>query len=67
MQVFSTGEVAKKLSVTRDSLLSALRSGAPEPTVMRIGGRRVFSESDIERLAVWYERRRQAREGFHHV
>lgn len=63
MNVFSTGEAAKRLGVTRDSLLSALRSGAPEPETPRIGGRRAFSEADLERLAAWYAPRRQLREG----
>jgi DNA-binding transcriptional MerR regulator len=43
-----------------------LRSGAPEPET-RIGGRRIFSEADIERLEAWYAPRRQAREGFRHA
>lgn len=67
MEILSTGGAAKRLGVSRDSLLAALRSGAPEPETPRIGGRRIFSEADIERLEAWYAPRRQAREGFHHA
>ena len=67
MEILSTGEAAKRLGVSRDSLLAALRSGAPEPEAPRIGGRRIFSESDIARLEAWFAPRRQAREAFRHA
>ena len=67
MEILSTGEVAKRLGVSRDSLLAALRSGAPEPKAPRIGGRRIFGESDIARLKAWFAQRCQARDGFRHA
>ena len=62
MRIYSTGETAKRLGITRDTIFSALRSGAPDAAI-RIGNRRVFTESEVERLAVWFERRRQIRDG----
>lgn len=62
MRMFSTGETATKLGVTRDSLFSALRAGAPD-SALRIGSRRVFTEAEVETLAAWFERRRKIRDG----
>ena len=50
---YSTGEVARLLGLSRDALISALRYGAPEPTVPRAGGRRVFTAADVARLREW--------------
>ncbi len=54
---YSTGEAAKALDVSRDSLISALRAGAPEPEAPRVGGRRVFGEEDLARLRAWLNAR----------
>ena len=62
MRIYSSGEVAKKLGVSRDSLFGALKSGAPD-TAHRLGGRRVFTEAEVERLAEWYKAREMARKG----
>jgi DNA-binding transcriptional MerR regulator len=58
MKVVSSGQAAKEIGVTRDSLLFALRTGAPEPKAGRLGNRRMFSEDDIETLKKWFARRR---------
>ncbi len=50
MRMYSTGETAKRLGVTRDSLHAALRTTAPDAE-NRIGNRRVFTEEEVERLA----------------
>lgn len=62
MNFYSTGEAAKKIGVSRDSLFGALKNGAPDSEI-RIGGRRVFTEPEIERLADWYDAREKARHG----
>jgi len=62
MRMYSTGETAKLLGVTRDSLHAALRTTAPD-AANRIGNRRVFTEEEVERLAKWYERREKIRDG----
>lgn len=55
---FTTGEAAAKLGLSRDKLMFALRiSGAPEPEAGRLGGRRMFSAEDIERLRKWFATR----------
>ena len=62
MHMYSTGETAKRLGVTRDSLHAALRTTAPDAE-NRIGNRRVFTEEEVGRLAEWFERRRKIRDG----
>ncbi len=62
MKLYSTGETARRLGVTRDSLHAALRSSAPDAAT-RSGNRRVFTEEEVERLAAWFERRRKIRDG----
>lgn len=56
---FSTGEAALALGVSRDSLVAALRAGAPEPK-QRVGGRRMFSSHDIDQVRSWFASRRKA-------
>ena len=63
MKFYSTGEAAKEIGVTRDSLFAALKNGAPD-TANRIGGRRYFTEEEVKNLAAWYSRRRAVRNGF---
>ena len=65
MRIYSSGEAAKRLGVSRDSLFGALRNGAPDAE-SRIGNRRAFTDAEIEKLAEWYERRRLLRDGFLH-
>gem|GEM_PF-2315462 len=62
MRMYSTGETAKLLGVTRDSLHAALRTTAPD-AANRIGNRRVFTEEEVGRLAVWFDQRRKIRDG----
>lgn len=62
MKLYSTGEAAKAVGVTRDSLFGALKNGAPD-AVNRIGGRRYFTEDEVARLAEWYGRRQRIRDG----
>lgn len=62
MQLYSTGETASRLGVTRDSLFAALRAGAPD-AANRIGSRRVFTEEEADALAAWFDRRRRIRDG----
>jgi hypothetical protein len=62
MMMFSTGETARRLGVTRDSLHAALRAGAPD-AASRIGTRRVFTMEEVEQLSKWFERRRKIRDG----
>lgn len=62
MTMYSTGEAAKRLGVTRDAIFSALISGAPDAAV-RVGNRRIFTEEEVGKLAAWFERRRKIRDG----
>ena len=62
MRIYSTGETAKRLGVTRDMIFSALKSGAPD-AALRTGNRRVFTEAEVERLEAWFENRRKIRDG----
>ncbi len=62
MRMYSTGETAQRLGVTRDSLHAALRTSAPD-AANRIGNRRIFTEEEVGRLAEWFERRRKIRDG----
>lgn len=62
MRFYSTGEAAKKLGVSRDSLFAALRTGAPD-TKNRIGGRRIFSETEVNSLEAWYKTRDMMKNG----
>ena len=52
-ELFSTGEAASHLGISRDALVAALRSGAPEPPT-RLAGRRVFGKTDIAHLRRWF-------------
>lgn len=56
---YSSGEAAARGGMTRDALLHALRMGAPEPKTPRVGGRRMFSDADIERICKWRASRRR--------
>lgn len=62
MRMFSTGEAASRLGVTRDSIFAALRAGAPDAE-SRIGSRRAFTEEEVNALAAWFERKRRIRDG----
>ncbi len=55
-RLLSTGEAAVVLGLTRDSLLAALRAGAPEPE-LRVAGRRLFNDCDLVRLRSWFSAR----------
>ena len=62
MRMYSSGEAAKRIGVTRDSLFAAIKAGAPD-AMLRIGSRRVFTEAEVERLAAWYDQRWKIRDG----
>ncbi len=63
MKLYSTGEAAKAIGVTRDSLFGALKNGAPD-AASRVGGRRYFTDEEVKHLADWYKHRRGVRDGF---
>ena len=54
MKEYSTGEAAKLIGVSRDTIHSYFRSGAPEPK-KKIGNRRAFTRKDVIRLCDWFE------------
>lgn len=61
-ELLSTGTVAARLGVSRDSIEAALRSGAlAEPGLPRLGGRRVWTERDLSRAQELYAERRTHR------
>ena len=62
MRMYSTGEAAKLLGVTRDSLHAALRTTAPYAG-NRIGNRRAFTDDEVEQLRKWFDRRAKIRDG----
>lgn len=62
MRMYSTGETAKLIGVTRDSLHAALRTTAPDAE-NRIGNRRAFTDDEVEQLRMWFDRRAKIRDG----
>ncbi len=61
--LLSTGDVARELGVSRDSLMWALKMGVPGPQD-RIAGRRVYQATDVAALRRWFnERKLQNRTG----
>ncbi len=62
MRMYSTGETAKRLGVTRDSLHAALRAKAPD-AANRVGNRRIFTEEEVKRLEAWFDRKWKVRDG----
>ena len=62
MKMYSTGEAAKQVGVTRDSLFAALKGGAPD-AANRVGNRRIFTQEEVDRLAAWFDYRWKVRDG----
>ncbi len=62
MAFYSTGEAAKRIGVTRDSLFNAIRKGAPD-AMNRTGNRRLFTEEEVNRLEAWYDHKWKVRDG----
>jgi hypothetical protein len=61
---FSSGETAEHLGIKKDRLIAAIRkSGAPEAS-MRIGGKRVFTPTDVAAIRRWYQARGKAVKAF---
>lgn len=54
MKEYSAGETAKLIGVSRDTIHSYFRSGAPEPK-KKVGNRRAFTRKDIVKLCDWFE------------
>lgn len=59
MAMYATGTAAAKLGLTRDSLQYHLRTSAPKVGNL-YGGRRLFTDSDIEVLRTWFTGRRKS-------
>ncbi len=57
-RLYSSGDAAREIGVTRDALTWALRQGAPAPA-HRTGGRRVFTAQEVEVLRAWFLTRRE--------
>ena len=58
MIFFSTGEMAKILKITRWSLIYLIENGKIEEP-MRIGGKRVFSANDLEKIRQFLQERKK--------
>ena len=54
MKEYSTGEAARLIGVSRDTIHSYFRSGAPRPK-KRLGNRIAFTRRDIAKLCDWFE------------
>lgn len=54
MKEYSTGQAAKLIGVSRDTIHSYFRSGAPRPKKM-ISNRIIFTRRDIVKLCDWFE------------
>ncbi len=63
--LLSSSGAAKALGMSRDSLMFALRTGAPEPRTPRLANRRVFSQNDVEALREYFQSRRDRRHAAH--
>ncbi len=65
-KLFSSGQVATMLGISRDTLHMAFRLGeVAEPEAGKINNRRIFSETDIERLRDHFGRRVDRRKRKH--
>ncbi len=53
MKLYSSGDAAKLIGISRDSLIMAIRNGSAPDASFRIGGQRVFSEDDIKKMKKW--------------
>ena len=53
-QFYSSGEVARILSVPLHRIDDAITHQMVEDSTMRIGGKRIFTESDLSRLAAYF-------------
>ena len=54
-QLFSTGEVAHLLSIPQHKLLYAIEQQATSDSSLRVGGKRIFTEDDVRRLATHFQ------------
>lgn len=61
MALLSSGEVAKIAKVSRDSIICAIRNGHIQEPVLRCGGRRYFSDEEVEKIVELFESRRKER------
>lgn len=59
MSMLTTGEVAKKLGVSRDALLNALRHNLPKPA--RMGKFYTWAQGDIDRARRYFEAKKESR------
>ena len=58
-QLRSSAAAARELGINRDSLMWALRMGAPEPA-QRVAGRRAFTMEEIKQIRIWQAGRNKA-------
>jgi DNA-binding transcriptional MerR regulator len=52
--IYSTGEVAKRIGIQPYRITYAITSGAISDASYRFLGKRCFSEKDIERIAAYF-------------
>jgi len=50
--LYSSGDAARELGISRDALHWAIRIGAPCPNA-RVAGRRVFNSDDLHAIRGW--------------
>lgn len=54
-QFYSSGDVAALLRIPQHKLLYAIENGMVSDSSMRVGGKRIFSEQDLARLAEHFQ------------
>jgi DNA-binding transcriptional MerR regulator len=52
---YSTGDVAIKLSIPQYTLLYAIEQRAVADATLRVGGKRIFTDKDLKRLAEHFQ------------
>ena len=54
-QLYSSGDVAARLKVPQYKILYAIENGMVADSSMRVGGKRIFSDEDLRRLAEHFQ------------
>ena len=55
MELFSTGDVAKKLGIARHKIEYAIATGSLPDAKLRVANKRCFSPDEVEAIAEYFE------------
>ena len=54
-QLYSSGDVADRLSIPQYKLLYAIENDMVADATLRVGGKRIFTDDDLQRLAEHFQ------------